>query len=104
METNKTKNLEYLKSLTDLYFSTLHPANDNHDTYTAKIKVLNYFELGCLITDMLKLCIHALDHDMHNVEKKKKQSINVALILEMVLSIFPLDEMEFLGYVGEVVE
>lgn len=104
METNETKNLEYLKQLTALHFRTLQAVKDNSNEYTAKIKVLNYFELGCLITDMLKLCILALDHDMHNVEKKKSQSINVGLILETVLQLFPLDEMEFLGYVGEVVD
>ncbi|WP_254796562.1 hypothetical protein [Flavobacterium johnsoniae] len=51
---------------------------------------------------MLKLCILALDHNMHNVLEKKNQSINVSLILETALQLFPLDEMEFLGYVGEV--
>lgn len=40
---------------------------------------------------------------MHNVAEKKKQSINVSLILETVLQLFPLDEMEFLGCVGEMV-
>lgn len=103
METNESKNLERLKELTTLYFRTLKPANDNSKMQIAQIKVLNYFELGCLISDLLKLCILALNNDMQNIEKKKSESINVGLILETVLSIFPLDEMEFLGYVGEVV-
>ena len=46
-------------------------ADDESQTYIAQIKVLNYFELGCVISDMIKLCILALDHDMHNVEEKK---------------------------------
>ncbi|MBS7256021.1 hypothetical protein [Flavobacterium branchiicola] len=104
METNETKNLDRLKELTALYFTMLKPAEDNSQKQIAQIKVLNYFELGCLITDMIKLCILALDNDMHNVQEKKKDSIDVSLVLETVLSIFPLDEMEFLGYVGEVVE
>ena len=103
METNETKNLERLKELTTLYFRTLNPANDNSKMQIAQIKVLNYFELGCLISDLLKLCILALNNDMQNIEKKKSESINISLVLETVLSIFPLDEMEFLGYVGEVV-
>ena len=53
---------------------------------------------------MIKLCILAFDHDMHNVGEKKKQSINVSLILETVLQMFPLEEMEFLGCVGEIVD
>ena len=103
MKTNVTETLERLRTLTALHFRTLKPANDESKTYTVPITVLNYFELGCVITDMIKLCILALDHDMHNVTEKKKQSINVSLILETVLQLFPLDEMEFLGCVGEVV-
>lgn len=103
METNEMETLERLKKLAAIHFRTLKPANSESKNYIAQIEVLNYFELGCIITDMLKLCILALDHDMHNVPEKKNQSINVGLILETVLSIFPLDEIEFLGYVREVV-
>ncbi|QOG01892.1 hypothetical protein [Flavobacterium sp. MDT1-60] len=103
MKTNETETLERLRTLTALHFRTLKPANDESKTYTAQINVLNYYELGCIISDMIKLCILALDHDMHNVGEKKKQSINVSLILETVLQLFPLDEMEFLSYVGEMV-
>lgn len=84
---------------------TLAPAeaDDESQTYIAQIKVLNYFELGCVISDMIKLCILALDHDIYNVGEKKKQSINVSLILETVLQMFPLEKMEFLGCVWEMV-
>ncbi|MNF87737.1 hypothetical protein D3C84_702110 [compost metagenome] len=103
MKTNEMETLERLRKLTALHFRTLKPAHDESKTYTVPIKVLNYFELGCVISDMIKLCILALDHDMHNVGEKKKQSINVGLILETVLQLLPLDEMDFLGCVGEIV-
>lgn len=103
METNEMKTLSRLKQLTALHFRTLKPDNDNSKNYIAQIEVLNYFELGCVITDMIKLCILALDHDMHKIEEKKNQSINVSLILETVLQLFPLDEMEFLSCIGEMV-
>jgi len=102
METNETKSLNRLKELTALYFKTLQLSSEKPKEYTAPIKVVNYFELGCIITDLLKLCILALNHDV-NSEKDKTKSIDVALVLETVLSIFPLDEMEFLGYITEVV-
>ena len=102
METNEIEIVKNLKRLTTLYFKTLKPRTDNSNEYFAQIKIQNHFELGCIITDLLKLCILALEHDMQNVEKKKSDSINVGLVLETVLSIFPLDEMEFLGYVGEI--
>lgn len=101
MEANETKSVERLKQLTALYFKTLKPATDNSKEYTAQIKVVNYLELGCIITDLLKMCILALDHDPPNSENKSS-AINVSLILETVLSIFPSDEMEFLGFVEEI--
>ncbi|MBP1221651.1 hypothetical protein [Flavobacterium sp. 1355] len=103
METNETeKNLEKLRKLTAQYFTTLKPTN-NKNAQMVQFKVLNYLELGCVITDMLKLCILALDHDMNNFSTKdKNSSINVALILETVVQMFPLDEMEFLGCIGEI--
>lgn len=103
METNEIEIVKNLKRLTSMHFSTLKPDSDNSKDYTVQIKILNYLELGCVITDMLKLCILALDHDMHNVPEKKNQSINVSLVLETILQLFPLSEMEFLGYVEEMV-
>ena len=86
METNEIKNLDHLKKLTSLYFRTLKPSNDQTEMNIAKIKFLNYAELGYVITDMLKLCILALDQDAHKIpETNKSQSINVSLILETIL-------------------
>jgi len=98
------QNLERLKKLTAQYFTTLKPTNEAN-SHTVQFKVVNYLELGCIITDLLKLCILALDNDMHNFQKAdKSSSINVSLILETVVNMFPMDEMEFLGCVGEIVD
>lgn len=103
MENNETETLARLKQLATLHFQTLKPANDKSEAYTFKINILNYFELGCLITDMLKLSILALDHDMHNAKDKKNDAINVSLILETVLQMIPLDELEFLSDIEKMV-
>lgn len=102
METNEIKNLEQLKKLTALYFRTLKPANDKTGTNVAQIKFLNYFELGCVITDMIKLCILALDHEADKISMTNRNQINVSLILETVLEMFPLDEFEFLSEISEM--
>jgi len=95
MESNKIKNLD-LKKLASLYFRTLKPTNDK--TNIAEIKFQNYLELGCVITDMLKLCILALEQDAHKIpETDKRQSINIGLILETVLQLIPQDEFDFLS-------
>ncbi|WP_264536840.1 hypothetical protein [Flavobacterium sp. N1736] len=103
METNETETLARLKRLTAQYLTTLKPTN-KANSHTVQFKVVNYLELGCVITDMLKLCILALDNDMHKIEEMKHESINVSLILETVVQMFPLNEFEFLSYVGEIVE
>ncbi|WP_289666017.1 hypothetical protein [Flavobacterium panacagri] len=104
MKANETETLQKLQQLTAMYFTTLKPTNESN-SYTVQFKVVNYLELGCLITDLLKLCILALDNDMHNFSKKDNSAaINVSLVLETILHLFPMDEMEFLGFVGEVVE
>lgn len=103
MEINETETLARLKKLTAQYFTTLKPTPERN-FYSVQFKVVNYLELGCVITDLLKLCILALDNDMNNFSKADKSpSINVSLILETVLHMFPMDEFEFLSYVGEMV-
>lgn len=103
METNETETLARLKQLASLHFQTLKPANDKSDAYIFKIKTINYSELGYLITDMLKLCILALDNNMDSLKENKNDAINVSLILEMVLQMIPLDELEFLSDVEDMV-
>lgn len=95
MESNEIKNLD-LKKMVSLYFRTLKPVNDK--TNVAQIKFQNYLELGCVITDMLKLCTLALEQDVHKIpETDKSQSINIGLILETVLQLIPQDEFDFLS-------
>jgi len=53
--------------------------------------------LGCVITNMLKLCILVLEQ-----ENCKKQTIDIGLVLEQALYLFPTDEMELLDIISEV--
>lgn len=102
METNEIKKLEQLEKLTARYFRTLKPADDKTENNVAQIKFANYFELGCAITNMLKMCILTIDHDAHKISATNKNPVNVSLILEMVLEMFPLDEFEFLNEISEM--
>ena len=96
METNEIKKWENLKKLIFPYFSTLKSVNDK--------KLSNHYELGCVINNMLKMCVLALDQDAHKIsETGKDTSINVGLVLEVVLQMFPMDEFELLSEIGEQV-
>ena len=52
---------------------------------------------------MLKLCILALDSEAQEISKRiKNPSVDVALILEVVLQLFPVDEFELLSEINEL--
>lgn len=84
------------------YFNTLNPDNDEPEFYTTQIKI-SYYELGCIITNMIKMCVLALDHDEHIKSDTNKNPVNVSLVLDMVLEMFPLNEFELLGEISEMI-
>lgn len=103
MKLNEIKSLENLRKLTARYCTTLNASKDKTKFYTAQIELLDYYELGCVITNMLKLCILALENELHKTsDADKNSSINVVLILETVLKMFPLDEFEMLSEINEI--
>lgn len=95
METEQLRNLEHIRKMSVRYLNTLKPKIEKG--YNAEIKMLNYSELGCVITNMLKLCILALEQN-----SGKNQAIDIGLILEQALHLFPTDEMELLDLVQEI--
>ncbi|MFZ0598919.1 MAG: hypothetical protein WAM46_18175 [Flavobacterium sp.] len=99
MESNEIKTLRNLRKLTAKYCTTLNPSTDKTEFHTAQLKLVDYYELGCIITNMLKICVLALDNEEHTI---KKSPINVSLILETVLQMFPLEELEMLSEMNEV--
>ncbi|WP_264536117.1 hypothetical protein [Flavobacterium sp. N1736] len=103
METDEIKKLENLRKLISSYFNPSKPLNDKSEFYLAGIKNLEYNELGYFIVNILKMCALAVDQDVHKmVEVNKIQPINVSLILEMVVEMFPLDEFEMLTEINQM--
>ena len=92
MEVKETKSLEEIRQ----YFSVLKRSSDNSEECKTEIKFSTYYELGCMINNMLKLCVLGLDND-----KDKDSSINVGLILEHIIELFPLDEFELLDKINQ---
>lgn len=97
METKQIKDLEYLKRLTEGYLNTLKLTDDKTNLYTAEIKLRNYCELSGVIINMLKLCVLGLDDDA-----QKNSAIDINLILEMVLQLFPVEEFELLSEIHTI--
>ncbi|GAA3766881.1 hypothetical protein [Flavobacterium ginsengiterrae] len=95
MESEELRALENIKKLSFRYLNILKPTANN--IYNAEIKMSSYSELGCVILNMLKLCILALEYDDCD-----KPSIDLRLILEKTVELFPVDEFELLDVVNEL--
>ncbi|KQO21259.1 hypothetical protein ASF10_14160 [Flavobacterium sp. Leaf82] len=97
METDEIKKLEEIKALSARLFTTLKPMHDKRGMYNAEIRVYDYYELASVITNLIKLCIIAVDQDSaevpHTVEN---QNIDIGLILGIALQLFPIDEFELI--------
>ncbi|WP_337968722.1 hypothetical protein [uncultured Flavobacterium sp.] len=101
MEINETKKLENLKNIIEKYFNN-SKSESKSEFYTTQIKV-NYYELGCVITNMLKMCILALENEGHIMSSTNKNPVNVSLILEMILEMFPANEFDMLAEINEMI-
>ncbi|MDN3671781.1 hypothetical protein QWY99_01700 [Flavobacterium branchiarum] len=103
MEVQKNVNSNEFRQLIARYFTTIKPLNGKMDSYTAEIKVLNYCELSSVITNMLKLCTLALDHETPEISNMPRDSsIDIALILKVVTQLLPLEEIEFLDEINKM--
>ena len=102
MNQNEIEKLENLSKLITSYFNTSKSGNDQSEVYNAQLNI-NYYELGCVITNMIKMCILTLDHDGDKRSGTNKNPINVSLVLEMVLEMFPMNEFELLGEINQMV-
>ncbi|MFH6963159.1 hypothetical protein ACHRVK_12230 [Flavobacterium plurextorum] len=103
MEKSEFENEEKFKKLMRYYFETLKSANKENEHYVAKVRFSSYYELGCAINEMLKLCILGVDNDVHKIsETDIRTTINLSLILEVVHQLFPLDAFEFLDEIDDM--
>ena len=103
MEKSEFENEEKFKKLMRYYFKTLKSANKETEHYVAKVRFSSYYELGCAINEMLKLCILGVDNDVHKIsETDIRTTINLSLILEVVQQLFPLDAFEFLDEIDDM--
>ncbi|QSB25464.1 hypothetical protein [Flavobacterium sp. CLA17] len=97
MEKNEIENLKNLKKLAASYLKSVGPISSETQAFVTKIRMQSYYELGYAITDLLRLCILSLEEEEHKKATDRKSSINVVIILEMVIQLFPMEEFEFLS-------
>jgi hypothetical protein len=104
MKTTEIKTLEEFKSYAVRHFKTLEPVAAKEHIHTAEIRVSSYSELVYIASNMLKLCIFALreDDEPQITHTVKNPLINVVAILEVVAQLIPLEEIELLDVIHEL--
>ncbi|WP_242499233.1 hypothetical protein [Flavobacterium sp. 140616W15] len=103
MEAHEIMKSEDFRQLIDRYFTTIKPANDKKGVCAVEIKVLGYCELLYIISNMIKLCTLALDHEELEISNGvKDSSIDIALLLKVVTQLLPLDEIELLDEINKM--
>lgn len=103
METDENKKFRTVRVLSGRMLNTLKRAEDKRGMYNAVIRVYDYQELACVIRNLMKLCIIALDQDSAEVPPTiENQYIDVGLILGVALQLFPVDEFELLNEINDL--
>lgn len=103
METDENKKFRTVRVLSGRMLNTLKRAEDKRGMYNAAIRVYDYQELACVIRNLMKLCIIALDQDSAEVPPTiENQYIDVGLILGVALQLFPVDEFELLNEINDL--
>lgn len=103
MEKNEIENLKNLKKLAASFLNLVDQPGNQTRALVTKIRLQNYFELSYTITDLLRLCILSLEQEEQKMQTNKKSAVNVAMILEMVIQLFPMEEFEFLSELNQLV-
>jgi len=51
---------------------------------------------------MIKMCILTLDHEGNKRSSTNKSPVNISLVLEIALEMFPLNEFKLLGEINQM--
>jgi hypothetical protein len=104
MKTDENINEEQIRELVNRYFKTLKSIDDKTEFDIAQIRMEGYSELSYTIFNMLKLCILALDQEAPRISRTvKNPSVDVGVVLKIVAQLLPMDEIEFLDEIKDLV-
>lgn len=104
METPKKDSMtDFLKIVNKFnYFSKLKPDPKSAELFVMELKISRYTELNSMLSDILKVSILALEHDLPYVSQTiPNPEINVMGLLEMALQLLPYREVELLDEIHQ---
>jgi len=95
--------LEEFKELASRSFYVVKPCKNRKGKATVKIRIDSYAELSYFVLDVLKVSVAALEAYSEGVGTVRNVPIAVSGVLEKILEIIPLEEMDLLDKIHQMV-
>ena len=102
-EINNIEVSHFIKSLSKKDFSTLKPYPLKKGHYTIELVTEGYLETSFMISNLLKVCITAMESDYRSTRSIPDPEHNIKEVLEYVLDLIPHNEMELLDVMRDLV-
>ncbi len=96
--------MEDFKKLASHSFYVVHPSKTWKGKGTVKIPVDTYAELSYFLLDTIKVCVAARDAEHESVTAVRNVSSAVSGVLEKLLDIIPLEEIDLLDKIRDMVD
>ncbi|WP_273276788.1 HEPN domain-containing protein [Maribacter polysiphoniae] len=94
--------LDRLKELKEQHYDTLKPYIPEKGLFQVSLVTEGYLETSFMISNLLKVCILALEMEHLPNRTVPSPEHNVKEVLEYILDMLPHEEMEFLDKVGKL--
>ncbi|MCX2681402.1 HEPN domain-containing protein [Galbibacter sp. EGI 63066] len=101
--TNEKKILNLFKSLSGKDFSALTPYRFKEGLYTTGIVTKGYLGTSFMISNLIKVCILAMDSSCYSTRLIPEPEHNIREVLGYIIDIIPHDEMELLDVIRDLV-
>ena len=93
---NEASLIDQLKELEKMYFHALKPYIPEKGLYSIELITEGYCETSFMISDLIKVCIVALENENLSTRSIPQPHSNISGVLGYILDLIPHDEMEFL--------
>src|SRR5690606_1541641 len=94
--------LDEIKELAKAHFYTLKQYPNNKGLFHVNFRTEGYQELSFMISNLLKVCITALEADCFPTRSVPQPEHNIREVLGYILDMMPYEEMEFLDKVQDL--
>ena len=95
-DSNNTELLNFMKSLSEKDFSSLKPYPFKKGLYNIGIVTEGYLETSFMISNLLKVCIIAMEAECCSTRSIPEPDHNIKEVLGYILDMIPHNEMELL--------